>query len=170
MAVGWVKSILNSEPARVEPPQPTTATVRSSRPSCNFSSSQRNALAGVGQHVRRLRIETPALDKCSPRELFLILQHCPTLDLFSDYCSARWPMQDPYFMPLEEFGSLLRPETFPSLLAVRDMSWESDAVRRTGRLRLLVVHISICQGMKRPSTRVWTRRRRVRVRLSERGS
>jgi hypothetical protein len=42
--------------------------------------------------------------------------------------------EDPYFMLLEQFGSLLRPEAFPSLLAVRDMSWESDVVRRTGRL------------------------------------
>lgn len=138
MVVGWVESILNSEPARVEPPQPTAATVRSSRPSCSFSSSQRNALADVGRHTRRLRIETPALDKCSPHEPFLILQHCLTLDLFSDYRSARRPVQDPYFTPLEEFGSLLRPETFPSLMAVRDVSWESGAVRRTGRLRLLV--------------------------------
>jgi len=40
--------------------------------------------------------------------------------------------EDPHFMLLEQFVSLLRPEAFPSLVAVRDMSWESDMVRRTG--------------------------------------
>lgn len=43
---------------------------------------------------------------------------------------------DSYFMLLEQFGSLLGLEAFPSLLAVRHMSWESDVIRRTGRLRL----------------------------------
>lgn len=47
-----------------------------------------NALIDVGRHVRRLHIETPALDKCSPHDL-LILQHCLNLEVFSDQCSVR---------------------------------------------------------------------------------
>ncbi|KAF9524172.1 hypothetical protein CPB83DRAFT_910133 [Crepidotus variabilis] len=43
---------------------------------------------------------------------------------------------DPYFMLLQQFGSLLRLEAFPSLRYVRDMSWESDVMRRTGRMHL----------------------------------
>ena len=45
--------------------------------------------------------------------------------------------EDPYFMLLEQFGSLLRSEAFPCLRYVRDMSWESDIYRRTGRMSLL---------------------------------
>ncbi|KIM37156.1 hypothetical protein M413DRAFT_448665 [Hebeloma cylindrosporum] len=92
MALGWVRSILNSEPSRTEAPPPSTAAIRSSRPSRSSFSSQRNALADVGRHIRRLHIETPALDKCSPHDLLLILQHCPNLEVFSDYRSVRRPM------------------------------------------------------------------------------
>ncbi|KAJ3498234.1 hypothetical protein NLJ89_g10247 [Agrocybe chaxingu] len=42
--------------------------------------------------------------------------------------------EDPYFMLLEQFGSLLRREAFPSLLYVRDMSAASDVMRKTGRM------------------------------------
>ncbi|KDR67436.1 hypothetical protein GALMADRAFT_258387 [Galerina marginata CBS 339.88] len=42
--------------------------------------------------------------------------------------------EDPYFMLLEQFGSLLREDAFPALRFVRDMSWESDVIRRTGRM------------------------------------
>ncbi|KAF4623218.1 hypothetical protein D9613_001293 [Agrocybe pediades] len=45
---------------------------------------------------------------------------------------------DTYFMLLEQFGSLLRREAFPNLRRVRDMSWESDVFRRTGRMGLRV--------------------------------
>lgn len=44
---------------------------------------------------------------------------------------------DPYFALLQQFGSLLRCEAFPSLLYVRDMSWESDVMRRTCTMRPL---------------------------------
>ncbi|KAF9031604.1 hypothetical protein BJ165DRAFT_1411113 [Panaeolus papilionaceus] len=43
--------------------------------------------------------------------------------------------EDPYFMLLLQFGSLLRREAFLGLLKVRDMSPESDWVRRVGRMR-----------------------------------
>lgn len=42
----------------------------------------------------------------------------------------------PYFMLLQQFSSMLRVEAFPSLRLVRDLSWESDKIRRTGKLRL----------------------------------
>lgn len=86
-AMGWVKSILGSE---TKAPQPTTSTIR--RPSRSSFSLQGNALVDVGRHIRRLHIETPALDKCSPHDLLLILQHCPNLEVFSDYRSVRRPM------------------------------------------------------------------------------
>ena len=89
MAMAWVKSILGSE--RTEAPLPTP-TIRSCRPSRSSFSSQGNALADVGRHIRRLHIETPALDKCSPHDLLLILQHCPNLEVFSDHRSVRRPM------------------------------------------------------------------------------
>ncbi|PPQ91749.1 hypothetical protein CVT25_013239 [Psilocybe cyanescens] len=37
-----------------------------------------------------------------------------------------------YFMLAEQFGSLSSVYVFPSLACVRDMSWESDVMRRTG--------------------------------------
>jgi hypothetical protein len=42
----------------------------------------------------------------------------------------------PYFMLLQQFSSMLRAEAFPSLRCVRDLSWQSDRIRRTGKLRL----------------------------------
>ena len=87
MAMTWVKSILSSD--RTEAPQPTTT--RPCRPSRSSFSSQGNALADVGCHIRRLHIETPPLDKCSPHDLLLILQHCPNLEVFSDHRSVRRP-------------------------------------------------------------------------------
>lgn len=37
----------------------------------------------------------------------------------------------PFFMLLEQIGSLLREEAFPSLRYIRDMSWGSDVMRKT---------------------------------------
>ena len=42
--------------------------------------------------------------------------------------------EDPLFMLLQQFGSLLRSEAFPSLLYVRDMSGVSGYMRRVGRV------------------------------------
>ena len=42
--------------------------------------------------------------------------------------------EDPLFMLLQQFGSLLRSEEFPSLLYVRDMSGVSGYMRRVGRV------------------------------------
>ena len=44
--------------------------------------------------------------------------------------------EDPYFMLLQQFGSMLTEEAFPSLRFVRDMSWYSDIIRRSGRLQV----------------------------------
>ena len=41
----------------------------------------------------------------------------------------------PYFMLLQQFSSMLRTEAFPSLGRVRDLSWQSNKIRRTSRLR-----------------------------------
>ena len=40
-------------------------------------------------------------------------------------------VEQPFFMLQEQFGSLLRREAFPSLVCIRDMSWESDLIRRS---------------------------------------
>ena len=42
--------------------------------------------------------------------------------------------EDPLFMLLQQFGSLLRSEAFPSLLYVMDMSGASGYMRRVGRV------------------------------------
>ncbi|KAH0589856.1 hypothetical protein H2248_000048 [Termitomyces sp. 'cryptogamus'] len=65
-----------------------------------------------------------------------------------------------YFGLLEQVGSLLRREAFPSLRYVRDMSWESDGMRRGVRL----------VRERAETSRVRTRRFgfRVRERASER--
>ena len=42
--------------------------------------------------------------------------------------------EEGYFGLEEQMGSLLRREAFPALLHVRDMSFESDVIRRTGRV------------------------------------
>ena len=39
--------------------------------------------------------------------------------------------EQPFFMLQEQFGSLLRREAFPSLVSIRDMSWESDLIRKS---------------------------------------
>ncbi|TFK23751.1 hypothetical protein FA15DRAFT_681051 [Coprinopsis marcescibilis] len=42
---------------------------------------------------------------------------------------------DPFFMLHEQIGSLLRKEAFPNLRYVRDLSWESERMRKSGRVR-----------------------------------
>ncbi len=44
---------------------------------------------------------------------------------------------DVYFALLQQYGSLLRKEAFPSLRFVRDLSWESDQLRRSCRMEPL---------------------------------
>ena len=42
-----------------------------------------------------------------------------------------------YFALLQQYGSLLWKEAFPSLRFVRDLSWESDQLRRSCRMEPL---------------------------------
>lgn len=58
----------------------------------SYSSIRNLENSDPGRFIRRLRIETPAMDKCSPHDLLLILQHCPKLRSFEDYRSVRRPM------------------------------------------------------------------------------
>ena len=46
----------------------------------------------IGPYIRRLLVETLSLDRCSPHDLLLIVQHCPMLCRFSDHRSIRRPM------------------------------------------------------------------------------
>jgi len=48
-----------------------------------------SAKVNPGRLIRRLRVETLAIDKCSPHDLLLILQHCPLLLVFEDCKSIR---------------------------------------------------------------------------------
>ncbi|KDR67440.1 hypothetical protein GALMADRAFT_161673 [Galerina marginata CBS 339.88] len=86
---GWVKRLgrrrLDKERGKKQEP-PTGA--RSSRPSLAYSSNSLN----VGKFIRRIHIETPSMEKCSPHDLLLILQYCPQLQVYSDYRSVRRPM------------------------------------------------------------------------------
>ena len=50
---------------------------------------------------------------------------------FQDDDEERLLEEQPFFMLQEQFGSLLRREAFPSLVCIRDMSWESDLIRRS---------------------------------------
>ena len=64
-----------------------------------------------------------------------------TISTWSTSRSSRLSAQDddeehlleeqPFFMLQEQFGSLLRREAFPSLVCIRDMSWESDLIRKS---------------------------------------
>lgn len=56
------------------------------------SSSHSLAPLSVGRFIKRLHIETPPLDQCSPHDLLLILQHCPNLDEYCDFKGVRRPM------------------------------------------------------------------------------
>jgi len=52
----------------------------------------------------------------------------------AEFMRTSSPEEYPYFMLLQQFSSMLRAEAFPSLRCVRDLSWQSDKIRRTGRL------------------------------------
>ena len=56
--------------------------------------------------------------------------------IFNDFSSTTQDEEhlleeQPFFMLQEQFGSLLRREAFPALVCIRDMSWESDLIRRS---------------------------------------
>ncbi|KAF7293002.1 hypothetical protein MIND_01199500 [Mycena indigotica] len=45
--------------------------------------------ASAGRFIRRLHIETPALERCHPADLRTILEYAPGLEVYSDYRSVR---------------------------------------------------------------------------------
>lgn len=60
--------------------------------------------------------------------------------------------EDPLFMLLQQFGSLLRSEAFPSLLYVRDMSGVSGFMRRVGRVPAMASSSLLSMDSDAPST------------------
>ncbi|PPQ88102.1 LOW QUALITY PROTEIN: hypothetical protein CVT25_014399 [Psilocybe cyanescens] len=75
---------------RISAPTSTTTTTSSASSAAPSSSSINNK--NVGRFIRRLHIETASMEKCSPHDLLLILQHCPRLGAYVDYRSVRRPM------------------------------------------------------------------------------
>ncbi|KAH9939350.1 uncharacterized protein BXZ73DRAFT_99553 [Epithele typhae] len=80
----------------------------------NFSSS--------GNYIRRLHIETPALERCAPADLRTILDYSPQLSIYSDYHSvARNTLEDapdPRCSPEEILRLVAHPK-------IRRLSWTS---------------------------------------------
>jgi hypothetical protein len=152
MAMGWVKSILGSE---TKAPQPTMSTIRSCRPSRSSFSSQGNALADVGRHIRRLHIETPALDKCSPHDLLLILQHCPSLEVFSDYRSVRRPMHPLALSlsPVVPFSHSSAANHNPTPWSSHTLSGQAHPARQTLLTPDALLHALLTRPLKKLS---WT--------------
>jgi hypothetical protein len=152
MAMGWVKSILRSE---TKAPQPTMSTIRSCRPSRSSFSSQGNALADVGRHIRRLHIETPALDKCSPHDLLLILQHCPNLEVFSDYRSVRRPMHPLALSlsPVVPFSHSSAANHNPTPWSSHTLSGQAHPARQTLLTPDALLHALLTRPLKKLS---WT--------------
>ncbi|KAJ7127246.1 hypothetical protein C8R43DRAFT_957926 [Mycena crocata] len=65
---------------------------------------------GPGRFIRRLHIETPALERCNPADLRTILDYAPGLDVYSDYRSVRrgvWGAEQ-LFAALAQGGGLRR--------------------------------------------------------------
>lgn len=93
-----------------------------------------------GLHIRRLHIETPILERCSPIDLRNILDHSPNLCMYSDHHS----IQRSLFA--ESATSLYTPEEILRLVAhpkMRSLSWTSygDVSFRT-RIGPLLTNLS----------------------------
>ncbi|KAF7329764.1 hypothetical protein MKEN_00239700 [Mycena kentingensis (nom. inval.)] len=57
---------------------------------CCLSPQSEPATQGsAGRFIRRLHIETPALERCHPADLRTILEYAPGLEVYSDYRSVR---------------------------------------------------------------------------------
>ncbi|KAJ6451907.1 hypothetical protein C8R45DRAFT_1065334, partial [Mycena sanguinolenta] len=67
------------------------------RPSTSHTDSS------VGRFIRRLHIETPALERCAPADLRTILAYAPGLEVYSDFRSVRLR---PPGAPAELLGAL----------------------------------------------------------------
>ena len=60
--------------------------------------------------------------------------------------------ENPLFMLLQQFGSLLRSKAFPSLLYVRDMSGVNGYMRKVGRVPASSSLMSSTHADARPTT------------------
>lgn len=80
----------------------------------NFSSS--------GRFIRRLHIETPALERCAPADLRTILDYSPNLSIYSDHHSVQRSIledsPDPRCSPEEILKLVAQPK-------IRRLSWTS---------------------------------------------
>jgi hypothetical protein len=56
---------------------------------CLSPSSEPATRSSAGRFIRRLHIETPALERCNPADLRAILDYAPGLEVYSDYRSVR---------------------------------------------------------------------------------
>ncbi|KAG5651953.1 hypothetical protein H0H81_006802 [Sphagnurus paluster] len=71
--------------------------------------------------------------------------------LRDDFPSHHVDSEEPFFMLLQQIGSLLQRDAFPALRYIRDLSWESDLMRRGGGLGLgLGVGASTASVASRP--------------------
>ncbi|KAF8147478.1 hypothetical protein B0H34DRAFT_669518 [Crassisporium funariophilum] len=87
-------------------------------------------LDNPGKFIRRLHIETPSMERCSPHDLLLILQHCPLLEIFEDYNSVRRP-QHPLALSLSpivpfSFTSGINPSSSSSSSSCPDPEYPGE--------------------------------------------
>ncbi|KAI0371443.1 hypothetical protein BV20DRAFT_1051471 [Pilatotrama ljubarskyi] len=79
-------------------------------------------LPSSGKHIRRLHIETPALERCAPADLRTILDYSPHLYIYSDHHSVQRSVYDdspdPRCSPEEILKLVVHPK-------IRRLSWTS---------------------------------------------
>ncbi|KAI0722550.1 hypothetical protein C8Q76DRAFT_365271 [Earliella scabrosa] len=79
-------------------------------------------LPSSGKFIRRLHIETPALERCAPADLRTILDYSPQLSIYSDHHSVQRNMledsPDPRCSPEEILKLVAQPK-------IRRLSWTS---------------------------------------------
>ncbi|KAI0832885.1 hypothetical protein BC628DRAFT_1407258 [Trametes gibbosa] len=79
-------------------------------------------LPSSGKFIRRLHIETPALERCAPADLRTILDYSPHLDIYSDHHSVQRSIYedapDPRCSPEEILKLVAHPR-------IRRLSWTS---------------------------------------------
>ncbi|KAI0638642.1 hypothetical protein C8Q77DRAFT_1215401 [Trametes polyzona] len=79
-------------------------------------------LPSSGKFIRRLHIETPALERCAPADLRTILDYSPHLDIYSDHHSVQRSVYedapDPRCSPEEILKLVAHPK-------IRRLSWTS---------------------------------------------
>lgn len=96
-----------------------------------------------GSYIRRLHIETPALERCSPVDLRTILDYAPSLCIYSDHHSVQRSLYS------ESLDPRCSPEEILKLVAhpkMRRLSWTSYGdvpfqQRMTPLLKNLTTHL-----------------------------